>query len=288
MSRLDKLKEQHPDLNISIIDVIAKVDPSDSYKYTEFLIKWFKEWYDDKLYLGIELIGEENVVVLNEFEKHSKCNRIEKKDIGQHKSFKSLKIEVEKADEIVKLKELEKQTKKIYDDGDWLAIIPLSFEASKSYGSNTKWCTTQEDHWDRYIKNYKLIYLIQRSSDVKYAISSKKDSDTEIQAWLNNDDEVSPMLLDIPFELFMACNTEIKKNETNLKLMGGDVDKEIPNYSALSAMFKNQLNMDYDNIREMYDNIVGKHCTNNLDNIESLDIWGSSNSDTNYAYNSWD
>jgi hypothetical protein len=288
MSRLDKLKEQHPDLNISIIDVIAEVDPSDSYKYTEFLIKWFKEWYDDKLYLGIELIGEENVVVLNEFEKHSKCNRIEKKDIGQHKSFKSLKIEVEKADEIVKLKELEKQTKKIYDDGDWLAIIPLSFEASKSYGSNTKWCTTQEDHWDRYIKNYKLIYLIQRSSDVKYAISSKKDSDTEIQAWLNNDDEVSPMLLDIPFELFMACNTEIKKNETNLKLMGGDVDKEIPNYSALSAMFKNQLNMDYDNIREMYDNIVGKHCTNNLDNIESLDIWGSSNSDTNYAYNSWD
>jgi hypothetical protein len=288
MSRLDKLKEQHPDLNISIIDVIAEVDPSDSYKYTEFLIKSFKEWYDDKLYLGIELIGEENVVVLNEFEKHSKCNRIEKKDIGQHKSFKSLKIEVEKADEIVKLKELEKQTKKIYDDGDWLAIIPLSFEASKSYGSNTKWCTTQEDHWDRYIKNYKLIYLIQRSSDVKYAISSKKDSDTEIQAWLNNDDEVSPMLLDIPFELFMACNTEIKKNETNLKLMGGDVDKEIPNYSALSAMFKNQLNMDYDNIREMYDNIVGKHCTNNLDNIESLDIWGSSNSDTNYAYNSWD
>jgi hypothetical protein len=259
MSRLDKLKEQHPDLNISIIDVIAKVDPSDSYKYTEFLIKWFKEMYDDKLYLGIELIGEDNVVVLNEFEKHSKCNRIEKKDIGQHKSFTSLKIEVEKADEIVKLKELEKQTKKIYDDGDWLAIIPLSFEASKSYGSNTKWCTTQEDHWDRYIKNYKLIYLIQRYSDVKYAISAKKDSETEIQAWLDNDDEVSPMLLDIPFELFMACNTEIKKNETNLKLMGGDVDKEIPNYSALSAMFKNQLNMDYDNIREMYDNIVKEH-----------------------------
>jgi hypothetical protein len=288
MSRLDKLKEQHPDLNISIIDVIAKVDPSDSYKYTEFLIKWFKELYNDKLYLGIELIGEDNVVVLNEFEEHSKCNRIEKKDIGQHKSFKSLKIEVEKADEIVKLKELEKQTKKIYDDGDWLAIIPLSFEASKSYGSNTKWCTTQEDHWDRYIKNYKLIYLIQRSSDVKYAISVKKDSDTEIQAWLDNDDEISPMLLDIPFELFMACNTEIKKNETNLKLMGGDVDKEIPNYSALSAMFKNQLNMDYDNIRVMYENIVGRKSPNRFDAELPDDIWGSSNSDTNYAYNSWD
>ena len=285
MSRLDKLKEQHPDLNISIIDVIAKVDPSDSYKYTEFLIKWFKEMYDDKLYLGIELIGEENVVVLNEFEKHSKCNRIEKKDIGQHKSFTSLKIEVEKADEIVKLKELEKQTEKIYDDGDWLAIIPLSFEASKSYGSNTKWCTTQEDHWDRYIKNYKLIYLIQRSSDVKYAISAKKDSETEIQAWLDNDDEVSPMLLDIPFELFMACNTEIKKNETNLKLMGGPFDEEISNTGI--SIYGNRY-MNYDDIRVMYDKIVRDHYPNGVD-IEDLDdIFGSSNSDTNYTHNCWD
>jgi hypothetical protein len=288
MSRLDKLKEQHPDLNISIIDVIAKVDPSDSYKYTEFLIKWFKELYNDKLYLGIELIGEDNVVVLNEFEEHSKCNRIEKKDIGQHKSFKSLKIEVEKADEIVKLKELEKQTKKIYDDGDWLAIIPLSFEASKSYGSNTKWCTTQEGHWDRYIKNYKLIYLIQRSSDVKYAISVKKDSDTEIQAWLDNDDEISPMLLDIPFELFMACNTEIKKNDTNLELMGGGNDEEIS--STLSSLFGNR-NMNYDDIRVMYDKIVRDNYPNGVD-IEGLDdIFGSSNSDTNYTnlkIKSWD
>lgn len=285
MSRLDKLKEQHPDLNISIIDVIAKVDPSDSYKYTEFLIKWFKEMYDDKLYLGIELIGEENVVVLNEFEKHSKCNRIEKKDIGQHKSFTSLKIEVEKADEIVKLKELEKQTEKIYDDGDWLAIIPLSFEASKSYGSNTKWCTTQEEHWDRYIKNYKLIYLIQRSSDVKYAISAKKDSETEIQAWLDNDDEVSPMLLDIPFELFMACNTEIKKNETNLKLMGGPFDEEISNTGI--SIYGNRY-MNYDDIRVMYDKIVRDHYPNGVD-IEDLDdIFGSSNSDTNYTHNCWD
>jgi hypothetical protein len=38
MSRLDKLKEQHPDLNISIIDMIAKIDPTETYKYTEFLV----------------------------------------------------------------------------------------------------------------------------------------------------------------------------------------------------------------------------------------------------------
>jgi hypothetical protein len=37
MSRLDRLKEQHPDLNVSLIDIITSLDPSNSYKYTEFL-----------------------------------------------------------------------------------------------------------------------------------------------------------------------------------------------------------------------------------------------------------
>jgi hypothetical protein len=42
MSRIDKLKEQHPELNISVIDLLSKVDPTDSYKYTEFLVKKLK------------------------------------------------------------------------------------------------------------------------------------------------------------------------------------------------------------------------------------------------------
>ena len=44
MSRLDKLKEQHPELNINVIDLISIIDPTDTYKYTEFLIKHLKTW----------------------------------------------------------------------------------------------------------------------------------------------------------------------------------------------------------------------------------------------------
>ena len=64
MSRINKLKEQHPELNISVIDLLAKVDPTDSYKYTEFLVKKLKEWYGGgtiektQIAMGIELIGE--------------------------------------------------------------------------------------------------------------------------------------------------------------------------------------------------------------------------------------
>ena len=45
MSKIDKLKEQHPELNVSIIDLLSKIDPSDTNKYVEFLIKQIKNFY---------------------------------------------------------------------------------------------------------------------------------------------------------------------------------------------------------------------------------------------------
>ena len=43
MSRLDKLKELHPELaKVSVMDIIASADPSTTYKYCDFLVKMFK------------------------------------------------------------------------------------------------------------------------------------------------------------------------------------------------------------------------------------------------------
>jgi hypothetical protein len=219
MSRIDKLKEQHPDLNVSVIDLLAKVDPTDSYKYTEFLIKRMKEWFGGnttektQIAMGIELIGESNVKILNEFEIHSKAGRIKKNDIGQYKDFRTLSSSVKEAEEILKQKEAEKQTIKLMDTNDYCIIIPLSYEASKIYGSGTKWCTTQERHWNDYKDKYKLIYIIQKTTNKKYAISRKKGDDTKIQAWLDNDNEISPFLLPLPTEVMTIITNEVKKNE---------------------------------------------------------------------------
>ena len=151
MSRLDRLKEQHPELNISVIDVITKLDPTNTYKYTEFLVKKFKEFYgeydDWTIGLGMEMMGSENMESLNEFEIHVKANRITNPDISQYKDFNQIHDAVKYAEEKVKLKELEKQVIKLFDDDEWSVVIPLSYEASKIYGANTKWCTTQERYW---------------------------------------------------------------------------------------------------------------------------------------------
>ena len=225
MSRLDKLKQQHPEFNVSIIDIMGKIDPTDTYKYTEFLIKRLKEWYDGKsheevqLMIGTELIGEDNVIYLNEFEKHCKAGRIKKNDIGQHKGFTSIKESVHEAQEIQKQKEAEKQVVKLLDNHEFCVVIPLSYEASKMYGANTKWCTTQEKYWNEYYKIYKLIYIIDRVNNQKYAISRKKDDELKIQGWMADDKEVNPMMLPLPSEIMNLVISEVKKKESVSDLM---------------------------------------------------------------------
>jgi hypothetical protein len=226
MSRLDKLKEQHPELNITLIDLIGMIDPTDTYKYSEFLIKILKNWYvntDIRYGIGIDLFGEEQVESLNEFERHCKAKRVEKNDISQHTDFRSLKVEVEKAKEILRLKELEKQTKKLFDNDEWLVIIPLSYEASKMYGMETKWCTTQERYWNDYIRKYKLIYVINKITNNKYAISRDKTEDKDLKAWLSDDTETSPLLLPIPQDLWSVIMPELQKQESVTDLIGGDL-----------------------------------------------------------------
>jgi hypothetical protein len=224
MSRLDKLKQQHPEFNISIIDLMGKIDPTDTYKYTEFLIKQLKEWFEGKtheetqLIMGAELIGEDNVVTLNEFEIHCGAGRIKKNDIGQHSGFRSLKDSVKKAEQIQKQKETEKQIIKLLDNDEYCVVIPLSYDASRVYGSNTKWCTTQERYWNDYIDKYKLIYIIDRLNNDKYAVSIKKGDSSKIQGWLADDKEVSPLTLPISVDVINIIISEIKKDETIMDL----------------------------------------------------------------------
>lgn len=231
MSRLDKLKEQHPDLNISIIDILATIDPTTTYKYLDFLIKTFKNKYIDGdetiigLTVGIDLLESQNIEILNEFDNHCKAGRIKNSDISGYESFNDMAAEVMMADDIIKQKKLEKKIKKIYVDDEWLALIPLSFEASKVYGANTKWCTTNKETWDDYIKIYKLIYIINKVNNTKCSISIKKRNG-DVKGWLADDTEINPMLLDIPIEIFAVIIGEIKKLETNKELMG-DIEKPI-------------------------------------------------------------
>jgi hypothetical protein len=213
MSRLENLKHQNKDLNINLIDLLAQADPSDSYKYLPFLIKMFKSNFTTNGDILRHLFTREHLFNLHKFEEHSKANRIKNKDIGMYTSFKQIESEVKSADEIVRLKELEKQVKKIYESDQWLVLIPLSYESAKMYGANTKWCVTQERYWNQYISEYKIVYIINKTDDSKFAISSKNNGKL-VEGWLADDSAVSPFMIPIPSELLAIITDEIRDTES--------------------------------------------------------------------------
>jgi hypothetical protein len=226
MSRLDRLKEQHPDLNISLIDIISYLDPTDSYKYLDFLIKNFKrdsQYYSPNKeefmgYMGVFLFGSGEIETLNEFERHSKANRIKIKDISQYSNFLELNESVVLAQEIENRKKIEKEILKIHEDDTWLILTPLSFEASKVYGANTKWCVTQEKYWDQYLTTHRLIYVLNKKTDIKIAFS-RDFNKNKFQAWDQLDTEVDPMFINfISDELFLKIRKELQEDKRTIDL----------------------------------------------------------------------
>ena len=254
MSRLDKLKEQHPDLNVSIIDIISYLDPTDSYKYLDFLIRNFKrdnEYYSPNKeefmgYMGVFLFGSGEIETLNEFERHSRSNRIENKDISSYSNFLELYEVVKKAEEIENRKKLEKEVIKIYEDDTWFIITPLSFESSKTYGSNTKWCVTQEKYWVNYLSTHRLVYVINKTTGLKIAFSRnfrlehQRNRNNQIQAWNEQDKEIDPMSIsEIPDELFLVVKKELQMYKTTGELAGIENNTLLTNSDSLYGTMGN-------------------------------------------------
>lgn len=221
MSRIDDLKKQNPQLNISLIDIIASVDPTSTYKYTSFMIKALKnelESDDVKKEIAEILFDKQFIEYINRFEKHCVAQRIRNNDITKYKSIDEIIGAVKEGDEILKQKEGEKQIIKLYDKDGYIVLIPLTFEASKTYGANTKWCITQKTYWKDYQWKYRIIYIIDKNKDNKYAISRKYDDDAHIKGWTLLDKEISPLMFDLPEELIMFLMKMVKKPQFEIEL----------------------------------------------------------------------
>jgi hypothetical protein len=202
MGKIHDLKRQNPNLDVNFIDLISEADPSDSHKYLGFLIKMLKaNSSNNNMEILRHIFGEENILALIKFEEHSKAKRIKSNDISLYTSFEQIKEEVRDADELVRIKEMEKQIKILHKDEEWLVMVPLTYESSKLYGNGTAWCTTQKNHWERYVSDYMIIYIINRkNNDKKFAISSRLNSDL-VQGWESNDESINPFMIPVPIEI---------------------------------------------------------------------------------------
>lgn len=124
---------------------------------------------------------------LDKFKKLSQENRIksEDKDITKwmSKPFEELEKFVKHVEVTPSNKQAKKTSKKdvikLKAWNDWIAIVPLTTEASIQYGANTKWCTAatdSENYFHSYFNTAKvtLIYFINKKTNTKYAASFSK------------------------------------------------------------------------------------------------------------------
>jgi hypothetical protein len=266
MSRLDELKKQYPELNITLFDLFKRFDKSKSYKYFPLLCKVlgsrynFKEVFKDenssKIYLELEtdlsergidvqglslnekytfhLISEffskEEFKLLSNFMELIDGNKIEKKDISQYSNIEEIRNAIMLAEIKLWSKELEKQIIKEYEDDTWLILRPLTFASSAKYGSGTKWCTTyqiEKQYFERYWRRGILVYFINKKTGYKVGGFKSLDGDDELSFWSASDKRVDFLETEIDGYLFPVVKKVFASKDTNKNLCSSELQESV-------------------------------------------------------------
>jgi hypothetical protein len=239
------LKKQHQDLTINIVDILSSMDPSEDNKMTPFLIKMYRKHFDKEKNKEVidnnrpqplklskmaspnlnntirdvifNVMGYEQFEKLVLFNSHLKNKRIENTDVTTYSDWSDIEVELSKAELKAIDKEMLKQIEIIHQDDEWLILKPLSFKASLTYGSNTKWCTAMKNnphYFYNYSRNGILIYVINKVNGSKYGFYSSSE---EFSAWNQIDKRIDSIESNIPFELLSKIkeSSDLTTNPTN-------------------------------------------------------------------------
>lgn len=243
---------------LNLIKIFEKIFPDKKTKYYELLSRFVEGHFDMVLKRNRNISRLENFDTsdLNDLEKvfllffMAKIMSLE--EIEQFKYFcekhdeNAIKADLQKleyseisslCDEAKsndELKKLQNQNIKLYEDNEWLVLIPLTYECSVKYGYGTKWCTASEDtdqHFSNYTGDGVLIYIINRKTNVKTAIyqekSNKSESESNITLWDAEDNCIEIFFTDIPQNVLSPIREFLlKNNETNSDMFDRIYDSE--------------------------------------------------------------
>jgi hypothetical protein len=268
MSLFKELKTR-PENNINIVDMLSLLCVDGKSKYVETLLRIMKstESIEDykkevvkrleseydvdsqalKSYDTLQLIFIDkffrdmfelkDLQTYRKFMVYNEKGLITQNDVSRYSTFEQITEVVSIADLKANEKEMEKQIVKLYETDDWLILKPLTYEASKKYGSNTKWCTTSEGeshHFDRYAKGI-LIYSINKKNN--YKVACYKDlSGNEFSFWSQTDQKIESLESDLPMEILKLIKDEVKTcKASNLSFYKGD--KNTKSLSQKKSLF---------------------------------------------------
>ena len=272
MSKIRDLKV-NPENNINIVNIIEMFSPDAKSKYTDLLLRLMKntpnlkehtseikevintefdfipkvkleEYSDLQLMIIWKFIdGFFESKDLQNFRKFCELNErglVSQNDLSKYSTLEEVMSSLSLAEMALDAKLLEKQTKIVYEDDEWLLIRPLTYESSKKYGANTKWCTTTEgnpEYFLKYSSKGVLIYCINKKTGYKVASFNSLDkNDPEFSFWNQKDSRIDSLQTELTDELRIIIKNESTiKAYTNRYLLSDDErTKEDKNYNKSS------------------------------------------------------
>lgn len=260
---IKKIKKENDVIDISLIDLMGKLDTSETKKYTQFLVKILKKSFDnDNKYMFKEsssrerkldevlgnntfdswmtkrlighLYGWDEMNLFVEFCDYMERGLTNEKDVSKYDSWEMVATEVYQAKNRDLFKKAKKQVKVVYEDDQYFCIKPLTYEASVSYGYQTKWCTASV-HDQSYFYNHSrdgvLVYVIDKINNVKFGFYH---NDHQIQIYNQKDDRIDSMETGLPLELlhklFSEMKSDVKDKNFNYKLFSESELKKMTMY----------------------------------------------------------
>lgn len=266
---IKKIKKENISINISLIDLMGKLDTSETKKYTQFLFKILKNNFDNDMKYFIKessdrekkvneilmpntfdgwvtkrvignLCGWDEMNLFVDFCDFMERGLTNEKDISKYDSWDMVASEVFQAKNRNLFKKAKKEVKVVYEDDQYMCIKPLTYAASVSYGYQTKWCTASV-HESSYFYNHSkegvLVYLIDKINNVKFGFYHNS---YQIQIYNQKDDRIDSMETGLPLELLHKLigemKSEAKDKNFNYKLFGESELENMKKYRGNDTM----------------------------------------------------
>lgn len=260
MSKIKELKS-NPEHILNIVNVLELFSPDAKSKYTDMLLRLMKgtpnikqhtkeitsyfleeypfipkekleEFSDIQLMLIYKFVdgffNSDDLKNFRKFCEYNERNLVTQTDLTTYKSFQDMLSQLSIAEMRADTKGMENEIIKVYEDDEWLLLRPLTYLASKKYGSNTKWCTTSEGNSEYFIKYSSrgvLIYCVNKKSGYKVASFYSLDkNDPEFSFWNQKDSRIDSLDSELTDELRKVIQGVCKdpKAKTNRFLLSDD------------------------------------------------------------------
>lgn len=258
------LIQENPSMDLNLVRLISKLDPSKTNKLTPFMVKVFKKRMDrfekevvqengiyssrykyvnnkmsdvigiEKLLLSwvIDQFSAENIETLVEFNEALDKGLIDQNDISKYENFEDITNQLSVARTKELLKKSRKEISVVYEDDEIMMLKPLSFEASLKYGAGTKWCTAMKndpEYFYRYSKNGILIYLINKETGRKFGCNSDMNEPNRVQIYNEIDQVIDSFHMGLSYEklVILMDLMNVEKYGVNSDLFS---DEEKSNY----------------------------------------------------------